>query len=316
MEFLNPQLILSIVVGLSVLFIFVGVRSLVRASSEGTDHIQQFFETGQGPAPTLRQLEMRASFYRRVIVPIGAGLLRFLGRLVPQRNLDKLRKRLETAGYPGNLGVADFLGMKLLVAIVVGVLFAGLTAILRPDFSVWALLAVAFSFGLVGYLFPNLWLSRRIRSRQAEIRKGMPDALDMLSISVNAGLGFSGAMQHVADAWDNALCEEFTRAMAEVKLGRTRIEALESMAERTDVDEVKSFVASLALADRLGVSIAQSLRIQAEQMRVHRRQRAEELAREASIKMLFPLVFLIFPAMFAVLLGPAVPLILQTFTQF
>jgi tight adherence protein C len=134
----------------------------------------------------------------------------------------------------------------------------------------------------------------------------------MMSICVNAGLGLQGAMQSVCENWDNALVEEFTRVLAEIRLGRGALEAMESMGKRTGVREMISFVMSLTLAHKLGVSIATVLPIQAEQMRIARRQKAEETARQASIKMLFPLVFLIFPAMFAVILGPAVPQLLET----
>ncbi len=135
----------------------------------------------------------------------------------------------------------------------------------------------------------------------------------MLTICVGAGLGLTGAIQRVAEAWDNALCEEFDRLLTEVKLGRTNIQALQDMAERTDVDELRSFVMAITLTLELGTSVAHILLVQAEQMRIFRRQKAEEAARQAAIKMLFPLVFLIFPALFAVLLGPAIPLILETF---
>ena len=310
-------ILLSFVVGLSVLALFFGVRTLVTSGTESSDRIQQFLEgTGPGVAPTLHQLEMRDSFYQRVIQPIAAGFLQRLGRLAPQRNLEAIQRKLETAGHPANLSIADFLGLKILIGILVGAFIAIIAYIARPDFSILVIAGSALSFGFVGFMAPNLWLSRRARSRQTEIRKSLPDALDMMTICVGAGLGLSGAMQQVAEGWDNALCVEFDKVLTEVKLGRTRIEALESMAKRTDVDEIRSFVMAIVLADQLGVSISKVLVTQAAQMRLIRRQKAEEAAREASIKMLFPLVFLIFPAMFAVLLGPAVPLLLETFRAF
>lgn len=312
---LGIQLLLSLVVGLSVLALFIGARALA-TSGESTDRMQQLLEGAPGTTPTLHQLEMQASFYQRVILPLFTGSLQRLGRLAPQRNLEALHQKLETAGHPANLSIIDFLGLKILGGALLGFWVGVLTRLVRPDLFMFIVVGVSLIFGFVGFMLPNIWLSSRASARQTEIRKSLPDALDMMSICVRAGLGLSGAMQQVADAWDNALCEEFTRAITEVKLGRTRIEALESMARRTDVNEVRSFVSAIALADKLGVSISKVLVTQAEQMRLLRRQKAEEAAREASIKMLFPLVFLIFPAMFAVILGPAVPLLLETLGSF
>lgn len=309
---LGAQLLLSFVVGLSVLALVIGVRALV-SPSESSDRIQQLM--GEGAPITLRELEMHESFYQRAIQPVVSALLQGLSRLAPGSNIEVLHKKLETGGFPGNLTVVDFLGLKILIGIVLAVFIALLTRLVRPDYSFIILGGVGLLFGLFGFFMPNVWLWRRIAQRQHEIRRNLPDALDMMTICVDAGLGLSGAMQRVVESWNNALIEEFTRVLNEVRVGRTRIEALESMAERTQVSEIQSFVMALTLADQLGVSIAQVLHIQSQQMRIARRQKAEEAAREASIKMLFPLVFLIFPSMFAVILGPAVPLLLETLTE-
>lgn len=310
------QILLSFVVGLSALALFFGVRTLVTSSGESSDRMQQFLEANPGMVPTLHQLEMRVSFYQRIIQPIITGSLQRLGRLAPQRNLEAIQKKLQTAGYPANLSIVDFLGLKILIGIMLGAFVAILAYIARPDFTLLTIIGVGFVFGFVGFMAPNIWLARRATTRQTELRRSLPDALDMMTICVGAGLGLSGAMQQVAEGWDNALCEEFGRVLTEIKLGQTRIEALQNMSRRTDVDEIRSFVMAIVLADQLGVSISQVLVTQAAQMRLIRRQKAEESAREASIKMLFPLVFLIFPAMFAVLLGPAVPLLLETLGAF
>jgi tight adherence protein C len=311
---IGTQLLLSFVIGSSVLALFVGIRAIVTAGKPA-DRVQQFLGATPGEAPTLRQLEMGASFYQRVIQPLITTLLRQSGRLVPQRNIEALHKKLETAGYPANLNITDFLGVKTLVGVLLGSVVAMLVYLVRTD-SLMIVVGSGLVFWFVGFMLPNVWLSTRISARKHEIVKNLPDALDMMTVCVDVGLGLSGAMQHVCQSWENALVEEFTRVLAEVKLGRTRTEALESMANRTGVDEVMNFVMALTLADKLGVSISQVLHIQANQMRIARRQKAEEAARQASIKMLFPLVFLIFPAMFAVLLGPAVPLLLETLTAF
>jgi tight adherence protein C len=311
---LNAQLLLSFVIGLSVLALFMGLRAMA-APGESTDRMQQFLGATPGTPITLHQLEMRASFYQRIFKPLLTGLLHQLGRLVPQRNIEALHRKLETAGFPGNLSVVDFLGLKILVGLLSGLMFAGLVYLVRTQAPI-ALAGSFLLFGIIGFMLPNAWLSLRISARKTEILKNLPNALDMMTVCVDAGLGLSGAIQRVAESWDNALVDEFTRVLAEVKLGRTRIEALESMAKRTDLDEIMNFVMALTLAEKLGVSIAQVLHLQARQIRIARRQKIEEIARQASIKMLFPLVFLIFPAMFAVILGPAIPLLLETLTTF
>jgi tight adherence protein C len=157
----------------------------------------------------------------------------------------------------------------------------------------------------VGFMLPQMWLRSTIDRRKQAIIKKLPDALDLMTICVDAGLTFDGAMDKVYEKWRDPLSLEFGRVLYEMQLGKSRRQALRDMVERIDVADVTSFVASVLQADQLGVSIGKVLRIQSEQMRVRRRQRAEEKAQQAPIKMLFPMVFLIFPAMFIVLLGPA-----------
>jgi tight adherence protein C len=156
-------------------------------------------------------------------------------------------------------------------------------------------------------------LGSKIRKRKKEIIKSLPDAMDLLTIAVEAGMGFDGAMQKVAEKWNNELSRGFSKVVQEMRLGVIRREALRNMSNNMDVPDVTSFVAAIIQADQLGVSIAKILRVQSEQMRIKRRQRAEEQANKAPIKMLFPMVFLIFPALFVVLLGPAVIILMETF---
>jgi tight adherence protein C len=306
---IGAQMLLSLVVGLSVLALVAGIRSLV-TPSQSADRVQQLLGTASAGSISLRELEMRASFYQRAVQPILSALLHMLGRLAPQRNIKELERRLESAGLLAKIGVIDFLGMKILVGVCLAFLTAGMMYLSKSAF----IFSIVFSLvtGLLGFTLPNYWLLTRVKTRQREILRALPDALDMMTICVDAGLGLQGAMQIVCDNWDNALVDEFTRIMAEIRLGRGALEAMESMGERTRVKEVTSFVSSLSLAHKLGISIADVLHVQADQMRVARRQKAEETAREAAIKMLFPLVFLIFPAMFAVILGPAIPQLLET----
>jgi tight adherence protein C len=164
----------------------------------------------------------------------------------------------------------------------------------------------------VGYVLPGIWLGQKIGRRKKNILKALPDAIDLLSISVEAGLGFDQALSRVAVKWDNELGWEFQRTLSEIRVGKTRREALKELAARTGVDDLSTFVTSIVQADQLGVSITQVLRIQSAQLRQRRRQRAEEQAHKAPIKMLFPMVFLIFPAIYVIILGPAVPQVMRS----
>jgi tight adherence protein C len=258
---------------------------------------------------TLEEVEMSRPFRDRVIKPTISSLLGFLGRLAPQRNLQEIQHKLEVAGRPYNWSVADFLGLRLLSAMLCAVLFFALT--LLGDLSMPLRILVTAAVGILGFYLPMFWLGTRISQRKSAILRALPDGLDMLNICVGAGLGFDAALSRIGERWHTPLADEFNRVVAEIRLGKTRRQALLDLADRTDVLEVENFIATIVQADQLGVSIAKVLRAQAEQMRILRRQRAEELARQATIKLLFPLVFLIFPAMLAVLLGPAVPQIIQ-----
>jgi tight adherence protein C len=258
---------------------------------------------------TLEDVELSQPFSERVLKPGLASLLLFLGRLTPQRNLQDLQHRLEVAGRPFGWTVVSFLGLRLLSTILLAALIFILT--LFSDLTVGRRLLLAAAFGALGYFLPILWLNWYTRRRQSALVRALPDGLDMLNICVGAGLGFDAALSRVGDQWRTPLSDEFNRVVAEIRLGKTRRQALLDLSRRTEVMEIENFVATIVQADQLGVSIAKVLRTQAEQMRIFRRQRAEEQARQATIKLLFPLVFMIFPSMLAVLLGPAIPQIYE-----
>lgn len=252
--------------------------------------------------------ELRRPFLSRVAAPGFRGLLRLLGRLTPQRNVEVTQRDLLQAGDPFGLTVLDFFGLRVLSVVILAGGYFFLLGGGQPGAMVLRNTAIA---AAVGLFLPRFWLKARIRRRKHDVTRALPDALDMLTIGVEAGLAFESAMLRVGDRWDNALTHEFRRAVAEMRVGTSREEALRRMVERTGVPDLATFVAVLIQSTELGVSIAEVLHSQAAQMRTKRRQRAEELARQAGIKMTFPLVFLIFPAMFAVILGPAVPRMLE-----
>jgi tight adherence protein C len=219
--------------------------------------------------------------------------------------------KLAQAGNPSGFGPAEFTGLRLFIALG---LFGGiflLFTVAGSAASITIMLSVV--IGVFGFMFPGIWLDRKIKARRKEISRALPDAIDLLTISVESGLGFDPALMRVAEKWDNALTREFARVLSELRIGKSKRDALREMAARCDDDSLSTFVSSVVQADQLGVSISQVLRIQSEAMRVKRRQLAEEKAQKAPLKMLFPMIFLIFPALYIVILGPAVPLIVKSF---
>ena len=258
---------------------------------------------------SLEELELEAPFKDRVIKPLVGGVTKFFGKLAPSKGMDKMRLQLVLAGNPYNMQVAEFTGLRFMGAIVLGALALGLSLLMGAVITMlllYSMLGVVF-----GYILPVFWLRGRIKKRQKVILKTLPDAIDLMTISVEAGLAFDGAMQRVADKWNNALSAEFGRALSEMRVGKSKRDALRELVARTGVSDLSTFVASIIQADQLGVSIAKVLRIQSEQMRIRRRQRAEEQAHKAPILMMIPMVFLIFPATYIVILGPAVPKVMN-----
>ena len=247
-----------------------------------------------------------ARFGSNLILLLARPLAGVVTRLLPSRQVQETRHFLILAGNPHGLSVEEFVGLRALLGLALGVvaysLVQGRGAFMAAVFVV--------SVGGVGFLLPIFWLRSRIKTRQREIFRAMPNALDLLSVSVEAGLGFDQALGEVCAKWQNALTREFATLLGELQIGLTRREALRGLMDRTGVPELGGFASALIQADELGASIARTLTVQAEQIRIRRRQRAEQLAHEASIKMLFPLVFLMLPSLFIVILGPSVPTIL------
>jgi tight adherence protein C len=230
--------------------------------------------------------------------------------ITPQGTIEKTQAQLSRAGNPNNMTVQDFLGTKGMAAIATGILFfLGMTLVLHIS-GVKFLLILAVGV-VLGFFLPNLWLNRLVKERQEEIQKFLADAIDILAISVEAGQGFDGALSTLSSRKQNALTAEFDRFRLEVQAGKGRRDAFRDLALRTGVEDLNAFVAAMIQADQLGIGIAQVLRSQSVELRIKRRQRAEEKARKAPIKMLFPLIFLMFPSLFIVILGPAVPTLMN-----
>jgi tight adherence protein C len=306
-------ILLGIAVALSVFFFWTGRRAARTTTGLG-DQLGRYLE--DNPTSILQGSPMvqtaEPGFAERVMAPALRNFLNRLGSLTPRRNVEVLGRRLETAGRPFGLTVLNFLGVKFIAALLLAIAgFVLFVVVLHQTPTAGLIFLIIFA--ILGFYLPELWLSSNIRSRQQQIVRALPDALDMIVVCTEAGQSFDQSLRRVSEHWHNPLTDEFIRILAEIALGRTRHEALTAASHRIQLTEMSNLIAAIIQADILGVSIAKVLRVQADQLRTIRRQRAEELAHQASIKMLFPLVFLIFPAMLAVLLGPAIPLILETF---
>jgi tight adherence protein C len=257
----------------------------------------------------LEAIEMSIPFSQRVLLPFMQQVAKITTSFTPQQALERTQRMLDLAGNPSGLTPSVMWTMRFISMIGL----AGLLIILFARRSPTMLLLGGVGGAVVGFLLPQMWLSSRVTRRQQAVIRALPDALDLMSIAVEAGLGFDQAMTQVSTKWDNELSLAFGRVIREIQLGKSRREALRSMADSIDVADVTSFTAAIIQADQLGVSIARVLKIQADQMRIKRRQRAQEKAQQAPIKMMIPLVTLIFPSIWLVILGPAAVNLFKTF---
>jgi len=302
---MEPGIIVAAVAAVAVLLIAIGV-----AGSRTEDPLKaRLNQLGQMTAKDLQELELQQPFFDRTIKPLAGRLSGAVARVTSSSFTERTEKRLAMAGNPGDMKVADWLGIKAIATgVVAGVLFI-IFGVLGGSIIQGLLLALVGAG--IGYIGPEFWLGRRIKARQKGILIGIPDALDLLTISVRAGLGFDAALGKVVEKMKGPLVDEFRRALAEVRVGKARREALRDIVPRTEVQPLTNFISAIIQAEQLGVSISKVLQVQSEQLRIERRQRAEEQAAQAPIKMLFPLVGCIFPSLFVVILGPALILIMQ-----
>ncbi len=297
--------IVVILVGLAALLVYIGLRH--PAPDEGTilqQRLEEFVEKGENIS--LESLEMAQPFQDRVIYPVARKLGELAVKFTPQNALSSIHNRLELAGNPPGIDPTIFLALQMVGGVLLAGLFFAVFTFGGIKLALLIRILLIGVFFVLGYYFPSLWLGSKISKRQRDVRKQMPDALDLLTICVEAGLGFDYAMAKVVEKWKNEMSKGFARVLQEMQLGKTRREALRDMAERINITEVTSFVASIIQSEQLGVSMSKVLRIQSEQMRIRRRQYAEEEARKAPVKMLIPMAGLIFPALFIVLLTPAI----------
>ncbi|MDO9129670.1 MAG: type II secretion system F family protein [Anaerolineales bacterium] len=294
-------IVVLVVIGAAILII-AGLRQPKGDEDPLAARLAEFSERGE--VVSLEDIELAQPFSERVILPLARSMGNLSARFTPQHQVESTAISLELAGNPGRLDASNFLALRFVAAgLFGGLLF--LFFLFSSNWSVSRELITSLIFTILGFFFPQLWLRSKIDRRQKEIRKALPDALDLLTICVEAGLGFDAAMAKVNEKWDNELALALGRAIREIQLGKLRREALRDMSDRIGIPEMTSFVAAVIQSEQLGVSMARVLRIQADQMRVKRRQRAEEEARKAPIKMILPMGIFIFPSIMIVLLTPA-----------
>ncbi len=307
----SPTVVAALVAG-AVVCLALAFRP-TRASRVLEGRLTAFLSTAELRSAADSLGDLQGSFVDRIVFPAVRKALQLIGRLTPSKNLEAINNQLTAAGRPGNLTPSDFVGIRVLAVafcLALGV-FAGRTmAASNPRMGLIAPLACVG----VGYVLPQQWLQSAAKRRRDAIQCALPDALDMLTICVEAGLAFESALQRVSEQWKGPLSDEFTRVVGEIRLGVSRPQSLRRLAQRCDTPDVSSFVAVLVQADSMGTSIAQVLRSQSDQIRTLRRQRAEEKANKAPIKVLLVMVMFIFPALFVVILGPAIPKIMEAFS--
>lgn len=300
-------LLIALGAGMTVTLLVIAFALRSRSKASAFERLEKYINTHPQPAELIRR-ELQAPFKERVVLPLWKKWESAIKRVTPAGYRQNIAWRLQYAGING-LTPAGFIMLQMLsgiTALLLGVLF------FVPDNpeNGWMLtMAVA---GIAA-LAPSFYLGSRERKRASQIARQLPDVLDLLTVSVEAGLGFDAALAKAVEKMSGPLIDEFAKVLRMIRMGQSRREALKSLADRSNVPELKLFIGAVLQGEQLGVSISRILRVQSEQMRVTRRQRAQEQAMKTPIKMLFPLVVFIFPALFVVLLGPAVIQIAKTF---
>ena len=294
----------SLLVGvIAALAVFAIVYGATHRRSKPVDildfRLSAYDDLGRGPL-TLDEIEMSQPFSDRFVRPFLDKIGARVARMQPKEQAEKLQVMIDLAGRPLGMNAASFTALRISLAVILAIVFAVLALVL--DFMLLAGLGVG---AIAGYLGPQIYLSRTVKSRQKEIALALPNSLDLLCISVEAGLGFDAALTRVVEKFDNALSREFALALNEIRLGKARQEALRDMGKRSGVPDLNAFIQALIQSDELGVGVSKVLRIQSDELRRRRRQKAEAKAQQASLKMLFPMVGCIFPSLFVILLGPA-----------
>lgn len=300
-----PLIITSSLVFLAAFFLVFGaVRLLVGDQLVLRDRLQQMEITMTQKNKLGFNEDLQEDFAVRILNPMKTRFSTAIQKYTPVKQISTIERRLDYAGRPFDWRASDYLTSQYLTTMALGAIAFIVTWLSGSSVSnqIMALL-----LGLIGgYLFFELLMENRIRTRQKEIQKALPDVLDLMTVSIEAGLGFDAAMQRVVEKAQGAIAEEFNETLQDIRMGKTRREALRDLGIRTGVADLSRFVESLIQADQLGVSLGNVLRNQSDQMRILRRQRVQEQAMKAPVKMLFPMLLFIFPCIFIIILAPAI----------
>ncbi|WP_231123946.1 type II secretion system F family protein [Nocardioides sambongensis] len=298
------------------LFLAAAVAALAaftrdRPSAGVARALQSLERSGHTAADVEPELDL--PFADRVLAPFQRRALAVGRRITGADKTERIRHQLDLAGNPREWSVDRVVSLKVMSAVVVPICAVVYGLLLSASGSWMLLLALVGAVG--GFFVPDIYLFNAASKRADRVRKDLADAVDLLTISVEAGLGFDAAVQHVARHTDGPVAEEFSRALREMQLGKSRAEALRSMAGRSNVDDLHTFVAAMVQADTFGVSIGQVLRVQSAEIRLKRRQYAEERAQQVPVKIMVPLILFILPCLFVVVMGPAVLSAMDAFNR-
>jgi len=320
-SFLNnliPVLILAsaIIVIFGIIVVFLGVQRITKSRTSVDQRVQDFIENkGAVDTPTSRfrliPRELSGSFFTRTIKPILQKTVDFFGRFTPANSIAKSNFKLNVAGNPLGIHAQEYYGIRVLF-LFLGVIIAVLINF-GSGFSSIVLMILGGIIILFMLILPVYWLNSKVKERQDDLRRNLPDALDMLSVCAAAGLGFDQSLKKICEFWETPLSNEFKHVMQDMDIGETRAEALHNMSTRIDVSEVSSFIAIIIQAESIGMSFSDVLHSQAKQMRILRQFRAKEIANSLPAKMIVPVVIFIFPALIAVIIAPIVPTLMNLF---
>ncbi|MCF6095655.1 type II secretion system F family protein [Thermovorax subterraneus] len=298
------------IAGLTFIAVYITLKFIVERRAREKKRLEEI--VGSSPVP-IREVELSVPLFHRFFRPILKNTARFAVRLLPLFDEEVLTKKLVEAGRPYNLSPREFVALKFLLSGFLGfIMYLGFEI---ATFPVIQHLALSAAGGLGGWLLPDVFLNSLIRNRKEKVEKELPEVLDLITVCIEAGLGFDGAMTKVVEKYSGMLAEEMSQVLSEVRMGKPRREALRKMAERLDVDDLSSFVSSVIMAEQLGISMGNVMRVQSREVRNKRRQRIQEAVMKAPIKMLIPIVVLIFPSLFIILLGPAVIQLMRIFAK-
>jgi tight adherence protein C len=295
--------------------VLVSVAMGTTASGEAVSGVDRSVALVQALTNAPKELtkEYDASFGERIMAPFQDRALKIARRLSGSDAAERIRRRLDVAGNPPGWTVERVQAGKVIGAIVLFLASIAFTAVIGFSFVVQAVIVIGAT--AAGWLGPNLYLYQKVYDRSKQMQRDLPDAIDLMTISVESGLAFDAAVQQVAKNTEGPLADEFSRVLREMQIGQGRAQALRALGERTEVDDVRSFVTAMVQADSFGIPIANVLRIQSSEIRMKRRQRAEEQAQKVPVKITVPLIFCILPCLFIAVMGPAVIHIMDSFAS-